>query len=360
MDDAVILATNRTMCIKKLEVLSKYCNEYGMIINESKTKFFVVNGHAIDREDLKVNSIAVSYTHRYLYLGAWFTDSGRIKDIVSVHETSNEAVVSKFVIFCAANSEMPYAYKRRVFDAAVISSLLYSCESWLTKNIKGIEGQDNKLMKCLLGVRKNTSNNLCTLEAGILPVKNIIANKQRSFLISKLENMNEELPFNYVYSMCRDNGTPGYRYLSNVIQQNYQHNTLEVIAHGVREGSRNATKLTTYVSDFNPSLCVHKVYSTTQYIPDFCRVSFTRLRLMSHNLRVETGRWSRTPAHLRTCSCDNDSVQSESHVLVLCPLSNHCRTRYSMLNFENVNTLMNEPTHIVELCKYIHDVLSLY
>ena len=182
MDDAVILATNRTMCIKKLEVLRKYCNEYGMVINESKTKFFVVNGHVIDREDLKVDGITVSYTHRYLYLGTWFTDSGRIKDIVSMHETSNEAAVNKFAIFCAANSEMPYAYKRRVFDAAVISSLLYSCESWLTKNIKGIEGHYNKLVKCLLGVRKNTSNNLCMLEAGILPVKSIIVNKQRFFL----------------------------------------------------------------------------------------------------------------------------------------------------------------------------------
>ena len=184
--------------------------------------------------------------------------------------------------------------------------------------------------------------------------------KQKLFLISKRENVDMELPFNLVYEMCRDSGTPGFRFLSNVLNQNDQPKSLECIAREVRERSENATKLSIYLTDFNPSLSVHKVYSTTQYIPDFYRVSFTRLRLMSHNLRVETGRWSRTPAHLRVCVCDNNSVQSESHVLIRCPLSAHCRLRYDMLNFRNINSLMNEENNVIELCKYVYDVLSIY
>ena len=97
---------------------------------------------------------------------------------------------------------MPYIYKKRVFDAAVMSSLLYSCESWLTNNIKGIEKQYNRLIKCLLGVRKNTSPSLCMLEAGIVPVKDVVRKKQKSFLISKRGNYDEELPFNFVFNMC--------------------------------------------------------------------------------------------------------------------------------------------------------------
>ena len=44
MDDTVILATTREMCLKKLGILQKFCIESGMIINQSKTKFMVING----------------------------------------------------------------------------------------------------------------------------------------------------------------------------------------------------------------------------------------------------------------------------------------------------------------------------
>ena len=40
MDDAVILSTSREMCERKLNIVMRYCNNYGMSINEKKTKFF--------------------------------------------------------------------------------------------------------------------------------------------------------------------------------------------------------------------------------------------------------------------------------------------------------------------------------
>ena len=122
----------------------------------------------------------------------------------------------------------------------------------------------------------------------------------------------------------------------------------------------HGTKFNTYVSIFNPSLTVHTIYFTDKYIPDFYRESFTRLRLMSHNLKVETGRWSRTPPHLRTCICDGISVQSEEHVLISCSLTEDCRNNYRMLNFDSVISLMNESNFVFELCKYVYDVLKVY
>ena len=40
MDDTVLLATSRENMIKKITLLHNYCKEYGMKINQSKTKFF--------------------------------------------------------------------------------------------------------------------------------------------------------------------------------------------------------------------------------------------------------------------------------------------------------------------------------
>ena len=148
------------MCEKKLNIVLEYCNQYGMVINEKKTTFFVTNGQETDRQDLRAGGVSVRYAARYLYLGAWFTDTAKLDDVINLHEAANEAVVNKFSIFCAANTQMPFMYKKKVFDAAVTSVLLYSCESWLNNKIKSLERQYNTLVKCLMAVRKNTSINL--------------------------------------------------------------------------------------------------------------------------------------------------------------------------------------------------------
>ena len=57
---------------------------------------------------------------------------------------------------------------------------------------------------------------------------------------------------------------------------------------------------------------------TTSAIPDYLRINFTRYRLSSHRLRVEIGRWSRTPHDQRTCLCST-GVQDEIHIFD-CPL----------------------------------------
>lgn len=53
----------------------------------------------------------MSYAARYLYLGAFFTDITKVDDVLNLHKIASEAVVNKFYIFCAANTQMPFLYK---------------------------------------------------------------------------------------------------------------------------------------------------------------------------------------------------------------------------------------------------------
>ena len=64
MDDAVILSSSREMCEKKLNIVLEYCNQYGMVINEKKTTFFVINGQERDRQDLRAGGVSVRYVAR--------------------------------------------------------------------------------------------------------------------------------------------------------------------------------------------------------------------------------------------------------------------------------------------------------
>ena len=361
MDDAVILATSREMCERKLKIVLEYCDEYGMVINEKKTKFFVLNKDEADKQDLVVNNVTVNYTNRYLYLGAWFTDTGKTDDVLRLHEPSNEAAINKFSIFCTANTQMPFVYKKKVFDAAITSAMLYSCETWLTNKFKGLERQYHKLIRCLLGVRKNTSMNLCMIETGISPLLETVKYRRANFIKSKLRNIDMNEPFHFVYNMCRVANTPGFRYLNESLNYQYE-NPLEKISSFVsrKANEGNATKFATYINDLNPDMTVHPVYTCKEFIPDYKRMAFTRLRLMSHNLRIETGRWSRIPRDHRVCLCNNTNVQNEHHVLLDCSLTIHCREKYISLNYENVSDLLKENVETYELCNFIFDVLNIY
>ena len=132
------------------------------------------------------------------------------------------------------------------------------------------------------------------------------------------------------------------------------------IINCIRAKPVDATKMYTYANVLNTTMEVHPIYTTNMYIPDYQRESFSRLRLMSHNLKIETGRWSRIPSDRRVCRCDNVQVQTEAHALIDCNLTHTIRLRYPALNFTDINSLLNESTHLQLLCKYIYDVLNYF
>ena len=70
----------------------------------------------------------------------------------------------------------------------------------------------------------------------------------------------------------------------------------------------------------NGALSLYSLYSkNAPVVPDYLRITFTRFRLCSHRLRVELGRWSRTPHEERICMC-GEGVQDDFHIFQ-CPLT---------------------------------------
>ena len=252
---------------------------------------------------------------------------------------------------------MPFKFKKHVFDAAVTSFLTYSTESWFSKSVKPIEEQYNQLVKCLLGVRRNTSITLCMAEAGIPHLSDVISKRCFQFLKSKFEIVDCDQPFHYVYQLCHSKRTPAVNFISNVLSYNCNVNPLSKVADEIRLRSVNGTKFSTYINELNLYLSQHSLYTSNFLIPDYQREAFSRLRLMSHSLRIETSRWYRTPRHLRVCPCDEVTVQSEKHVLLECPMTDANRLDYPMLNFTDLRSLLDEANFLGSLCGFICDVL---
>ena len=79
----------------------------------------------------------------------------------------------------------------------------------------------------------------------------------------------------------------------------------------------------------NPDLSLHKAYTTTEYVNERERLVFTKFRLSSHHLKIETGRRARIAADDRICDC-GQGVQDECHVLFACPKSASVRQRFGV------------------------------
>ena len=158
---------------------------------------------------------------------------------------------------------------------------------------------------------------------------------------------------------AKRSNTPGFRALRKALCDNPNDNTLEKIIEGVKNKGSTFTKFVTYRTELNPDLNVHAIYGKATYIPDYLRISFTRLRLMSHRLKIETGRWSHMSRDRRVCQCNNINIQDEKHALLECRLSTHLRADFGMLSFASMDSfLSSEDTY--SLCKYVHKVLKIY
>jgi hypothetical protein len=105
----------------------------------------------------------------------------------------------------------------------------------------------------------------------------------------------------------------------------------------------------------NPLCIPHTVYSKTLYqVPEHLRIAFTRARLGSHHLRIETGRWSRISRENRLCICGQ--VQTVVHVLISCVYLQDLRNKNGIVE-KNISDLMEIDQY--KLCKFIKNSMDL-
>ena len=219
----------------------------------------------------------------------------------------------------------PFAVKRAVWESALISSILYSCETWLTDSLKPAEQVYQRTLKDLVGVRYQTPSDLVYVETGTPPLSAFVAHRQRKFLL-KLEASShfEGSPVQRAIDLARAHASPMSLYMQRLLASPGPDPTSALSDVKARIRSADTTRAVTYMS-INPTLETQPVYRARQRSPhtfEPYRLAFSRLRLGSHRLRVETGRWSRTPRDLRVCTC-GPFVQDEDHVVRKCARTRH-------------------------------------
>jgi hypothetical protein len=258
--------------------------------------------------------------------------------------------VRKFASFLSRHMDAPFAVKAKVWESAMMSSILYSCESWFTNNVSGVAQVYNNTLKWLLGVRQQTCSDILYVESGYLPVKDLLIERQKHFLeqFFKRENYTD-YPLYKALELAKLCKSPMGRYFEQVMTW-VPSEALEKCIMRIQASS--STRRQTYLG-INPDLSKHRLYKDG--VPEHHRIATTRLRLSSHLLKIETGRWSRIAVEDRKCMCGE--VQTESHILLNCRYSDIIRQQFNNLDFSSTHALMGAED-CLSLCHYCYRALQ--
>ena len=329
MDDTVIFASSRDRLMEKLSILDEYCESHGMLMNEKKTEFMVINGKPDDCRPIKLRTITMKLCTKYMYLGSIFTADGSTISSVLAHASDKKKQLNKLLIFLARNRDMPFVVKRKVVESAFNYSILYGAECWLKANLQAMNTIYMSAIKALLSVRHSIPTKICLAEAGMPPLESLVRKKQHSFfnkMIGERDGMNDD-PLMYALKLTEVENTELSLYIDNVKNRYSEADDMNKLYRTIRESDR--TRFRTYRT-LNPGMSIHKVYARDKakdFIPEHFRIAFTRMRTSSHRLRVETGRWSGLLREDRICKC-GEAVGDECHALTACKLTQHLRDEY--------------------------------
>ena len=156
----------------------------------------------------------------------------------------------------------------------------------------------------------------------------------------------------YTLNFMRHNNPVLYTHIDELMQldrKTYLKIEHDEVCNRLSESPLERTKLRLYLS-MNPELSVHPLYKVkdTEHALEDLRIAFTRIRLRSHKLRSETGRWSGIPSDQRFCPHCSDTIQNEEHIL-RCPSTLAIRNSFNVTTTD-IHAILESPSKTDLMC----------
>ena len=297
VDDANLLATTKNLIIEKIGHLLEFCGINSILLQASKCWFTVINGTAEDRLPLQVgNNDPIKYAEHLEILGSHISGSLRLD--LELHFKKRFKNVIKFFNFIKENRIAPVSVKLKVLKSCVMSTLLYNCEAFGPKIPDGLEEVYHKMLKAALGVRTNCPILLLYVESGFLPLKCLIQSRQLNFFRKFQKSLEPNGTRHSIFQHLMSNSTTyldHYKHIDSSYStsddlKNEFKNMIEEKVRGFGTNKDQHYKYWIYVQ-LNPELKPTPFFSRIDRVGK----SITNFRLGSHAIKIETGRWNRTP-----------------------------------------------------------------
>ena len=208
------------------------------------------------------------------------------------------------------------------------------------------------IIETLLAVRQTSCNNICLVEYIMPTLKAAIPYRQYKYLTEKFKCLEDNSPLKFALNLVKSVNTASYKLMKEILgDSNIINKDKHKLVNAIKLNTVSS-KRATYIS-MNPSLYSPKIYQNDT-INEYKRIQYNRLRLPSHYLSVEIGRWSRTPQEERLCTCLQD-VQTENNIVFQCELTAFIRLEYH-ITVSNLVQLFNLNAKLI--ASFVYDVIK--
>ena len=131
-DDAALYATSRPVFEDVVSSFISCASRWGLTVSVQKSKGMAI-GASVDCRHVAVGGDTIEIVDKFPYLGSLLSSDGLASRDVASRVAKASAVFGALRIPVFANKTLSLRCKRRVYEAVVLSTLLYGAETWTTK-----------------------------------------------------------------------------------------------------------------------------------------------------------------------------------------------------------------------------------
>ena len=380
-DDAALFAQNPRSLQLMLCDIETYCVEWGLKLNVNKTKCMIFEQGRSTNYDFYIYNTRIELVDSFKYLGVHLFKNNkwnRTQKRIASHAASS---LHNLFITCK-QLDLKTSQKLKLFDCLISPILNYSAGVWGYCSSKEIENIHTKFCRKLLYVKKSTNLNTLYGELGRVPMfvqRKIILIKYWTKIITKHENSllykTYEMLKRTVDNGCIDSGNWAYQIklmlerigLGNVwLEQQSSPLVLQQIERRIYDiyyqtwyaNINNTPKLETY--------CIFKHNFEFEEYLDYIndkklRIALTKIRVSSHDLLIEVGRYTNIPRNQRICqNCTMNVVESEYHFLLVCNKYRDIRKQFLKPYFCHWPTLQKFETLLCNKSRIVQKSIAKY
>ena len=344
-------------------------------------------GPTRNNEHWTFNNFSLEIVDNFNYLGTVFNYTGSF--ILNQEYLVGKSLKAlNVLLFNLKQTPVKISTSLQLFDAFVSSILNYACEIWGFGKSKEVERIHLKFCKSLLCVKQSTSNMGIYGELKRYP---LFINRQVRIIKYWCNIVNSKnVIVNHLYSsMLNDINRGKTNWLSNVkvlldnVGLSYVWNDPNIFNLKNLHVLFKQTLIDQFIQSWHHSISISPVLSTymlfkrsfdySLYLdktPKKFRIAFAKLRLSSHQLRIETGRYGnqRIERNQRYCLiCNILDIEDEFHFVCVCNAYNVIRKQYlrnyyynrpSVYKFVELMQNSNHKTQL-KLCKFVYEAFII-
>ena len=371
-----------------LNLLHTYCKKWGLEVNTLKTKIIVFRkrGPTQHNERWTYNNEEIDIVDNFNYLGVVFNYTGTF--VLNQEKLAGKGLKAlNVLVYNTKNLNLKPSVICQLFDAFVTATLNYGCELWGFGRSKEIERIHLKFCKYLLNVKTTCSNMGVYGELGRYPLYINRYTRIIKFWCKIVSSSNLLIEKMYDYfcecNVKRNNWAYQVKYLLDCYGFSYVWNNPFCVDLNSFHIFFKERVIDTFKQNWNQrlqecgTLDIYKkcktVFEFENYLdvlPFKLRNNVSKLRLASHKLAIETGRYARNRVERneRYCIfCQNRDIEDEYHFVIVCPLYADLRKQFIKTYFYKrpnvmkfIELLKTDNIYIIKnLAKFIYNAFLL-